>query len=204
VVTAAVTRVALTGGIATGKSYCLTRFVELGAPTIDADQLARQAIAPGTPGFDAVLTRFGRAVQKRDGGLDRDALARLVFSDDAARRDLETIVHPVVYAAIKKWFDGLSSAGGRPQAAIADVPLLFETGRERDFDFVIVAACRPEQQLERLRARGMTEEDAQKRINAQIPIDQKAARANFLIDTSDTEAQTNLQVLQVWEKLNRR
>jgi dephospho-CoA kinase len=204
VVTAAVTRVALTGGIATGKSYCLTRFVELGAPTIDADQLARQAIAPGTPGFDAVLTRFGRAVQKRDGGLDRDALARLVFSDDAARRDLETIVHPVVYAAIKKWFDGLSSAGGRPQAAIADVPLLFETGRERDFDFVIVAACRPEQQLERLRARGMTEEDAQKRINAQIPIDQKAARANFLIDTSDTEAQTNLQVLQVWEKLNKR
>ena len=71
----AVARVALTGGIATGKSYCLARFVELGAPAIDADQLARQAIAPGTPGFDAVLSRFGRAVQKRDGGLDRDALA---------------------------------------------------------------------------------------------------------------------------------
>ena len=201
---AAVARVALTGGIATGKSYCLARFVDAGAPTIDADQLARQAIAPGTPGFDAVLSRFGRAVEKRDGGLDRDALARLVFSDDAARRDLETIVHPVVYAAIKKWFDGLSAAGGRPLAAIADVPLLYETGRERDFDFVIVAACRPEQQLERLRARGMSEDDAQKRINAQIPIDQKAARANFLIDTSDTEVQTNLQVLQVWEKLNKR
>ena len=201
---AAVARVALTGGIATGKSYCLARFVDAGAPTIDADQLARQAIAPGTPGFDAVLSRFGRAVEKRDGGLDRDALARLVFSDDAARRDLETIVHPVVYAAINKWFDGLSSAGGRPLAAIADVPLLYETGRERDFDFVIVAACRPEQQLERLRARGMSEEDAQKRINAQIPIDQKAARANFLIDTSDTEVQTNLQVLQIWEKLNKR
>lgn len=201
---AAVTRVALTGGIATGKSYCLARFVDAGAPTIDADQLARQAIAPGTPGFDAVLSRFGRAVEKRDGGLDRDALARLVFSDDAARRDLETIVHPVVYAAINKWFDGLSSAGGRPLAAIADVPLLYETGRERDFDFVIVAACRPEQQLERLRARGMSEDDAQKRINAQIPIDQKAARANFLIDTSDTEVQTNLQVLQIWEKLNKR
>jgi dephospho-CoA kinase len=203
-VIAAVARVALTGGIATGKSYCLTRFVELGAPVIDADQLARQAIAPGTPGFDAVLSRFGRAVQKRDGGLDRDALAKLVFSDDAARRDLETIVHPVVYAAINKWFDGLSSAGGRPQAAIADVPLLYETGRERDFDFVIVAACRPVQQIERLIARGMSESDAQKRIDAQIPIDQKAARANFLIDTSDTVAQTNLQVLQVWEKLNKR
>jgi dephospho-CoA kinase len=203
-VIAAVARVALTGGIATGKSYCLARFAELGAPTIDADQLARQAIAPGTPGFDAVLSRFGRAVEKRDGGLDRDALAKLVFADDAARRDLETIVHPVVYASIKKWFDGLSSAGGRPLAAIADVPLLFETGRERDFDSVIVAACRPEQQLQRLRARGMAEDDAQKRIDAQIPIDQKAARANFLIDTSDTEVQTNLQVLQIWEKLNKR
>lgn len=201
---AAVARVALTGGIATGKSYCLARFVEMGAPAIDADQLARQAIAPGTPGFDAVLTRFGRAVEKADGGLDRDALAKLVFSDEAARRDLETIVHPVVYAAINKWFDGLSSAGGRPLAAIADVPLLFETGRERDFDFVIVAACRPEQQIERLIARGMSEADAQQRINAQIPIDQKAARANFLIDTSDTVAQTNMQVLQVWEKLNKR
>jgi dephospho-CoA kinase len=203
-VIAAVARVALTGGIATGKSYCLARFVEMGAPAIDADQLARQAIAPGTPGFDAVLTRFGRAVEKADGGLDRDALAKLVFSDEAARRDLETIVHPVVYAAINKWFDGLSSAGGRPLAAIADVPLLFETGRERDFDFVIVAACRPEQQIERLIARGMSEADAQQRINAQIPIDQKAARANFLIDTSDTVAQTNMQVLQVWEKLNKR
>jgi dephospho-CoA kinase len=202
-VIAPVSRVALTGGIATGKSYCLSRFVELGAPTIDADQLARQAIAPGTPGFDAVLTRFGRAVEKRDGGLDRDALARLVFADDDARRDLETIVHPVVYAAINKWFDGLSSAGGRTQAAIADIPLLYETGRERDFDFVIVAACRPEQQLERLKARGMSESDAQKRIAAQMPIDQKAARANFLIDTSDTIAQTNLQVLQIWEKLNK-
>lgn len=200
----AVARVALTGGIATGKSYCLSRFVELGAPAIDADQLARQAIAPGTPGFDAVLSRFGRAVQKRDGGLDRDALAKLVFSDDAARRDLETIVHPVVYAAINKWFDGLSSAGGRPQAAIADVPLLFETGRERDFDFVIVAACRPEQQLERLVARGMSEADAQKRIDAQIPIDKKVGRTNYLIDTSDSVAQTNLQVLQIWEKLNKR
>ena len=200
----AVARVALTGGIATGKSYCLARFVELGAPAIDADQLARQAIAPGTPGFDAVLSRFGRAVQKRDGGLDRDALAKLVFSDDAARRDLETIVHPVVYAAINKWFDGLSSAGGRPQAAIADVPLLFETGRERDFDFVIVAACRPEQQLERLVARGMSEADAQRRIDAQIPIDKKVGRTNYLIDTSDSLAQTNLQVLQIWEKLNKR
>lgn len=199
-----VIKVALTGGIATGKSYCLARFVELGAPTIDADVLARQAIAPGTPGFDAVLTRFGRAVEKRDGGLDRDALARLVFSDEAARRDLETIVHPVVYAAIGKWFDGLTSGGGRPLAAIADVPLLFETGRERDFDAVVVAACKPEQQLERLVARGMTEADAQKRIDAQIPINKKVARSNYLIDTSDTVAQTNLQVLQVWDKLNKR
>jgi dephospho-CoA kinase len=109
----------------------------------------------------------------------------------------------VVYAGIKKWFDGLSSAGGRPLAAIADVPLLYETGRERDFDAVIVAACKPLQQLERLVARGMSEQDAQKRIDAQLPIDKKAARANFVIDTSDTIAQTNLQVLECWQKLNK-
>lgn len=197
-----VLRVALTGGIATGKSYCLARFADLGAPTIDADVLARQAIAPGTAGFESVLSRFGAAVQRRDGGLDRDALARIVFEDPAARRDLEAIIHPAVYAAITRWFAGLSRPGGQVKAAIADVPLLYETRREGDFDYVIVAACRPEQQLERLIERGMSEADAQKRIDAQMPIDQKVHRANAVIDTSDTEAQTNLQVVQIWEKLN--
>lgn len=193
-------RVALTGGIATGKSYCLARFQELGAPTIDADVLARQAIAPGTEGFDEVINRFGDAVKTKDGGLDRDALGKLVFSDESARRELERIVHPAVYAAIGKWLDGVSRAG-LSKVAIADIPLLFETSRQSEFDKVVVAACKPEQQLERLIARGMTEEDAQARIDAQLPIDGKAERAHYVIDTSDTETATNLQVVQVWEQL---
>ncbi len=196
-------RVALTGGIATGKSYCLTRFAELGAPTIDADLLARQAVAPGTAGFDAVVSRFGEAVRTRDGGLDREALGRLVFSDPAARQDLEAIVHPAVYAAIDRWFAGLSRPEGRVKTAIADIPLLFETGRQGDFDRVIVAACRPEQQLERLIARGLSEAEAQKRIDSQIPIEDKARRAHFVIDTSDTEAETKLQVIDIWDRINR-
>ena len=197
-----VLRVALTGGIATGKSYCLARFADLGAPTIDADLLARQAVAPGTAGFDAVVSRFGGAVVKRDGGLDREALARLVFSDPAARRELEAIVHPAVYAAVNRWFEGISRPTAQLKAAIADIPLLYETKHETDFDRVIVAACRPEQQIERLIERGMSEEDAEGRLATQLPIDEKVRRADYVIDTSDAEAQTNLQVVQVWEQIN--
>ncbi len=202
-VTHGLLRVALTGGIATGKSYCLARFADCGAPTLDADLLARQAVAPGTGGFAAVVSRFGAAVEKRDGGLDREALSRLVFSDPAARRDLEAIIHPAVYAAINRWFEGLSRPGGTVKVAIADIPLLFETGHERDFDRVVVAACRPDQQLERLIARsGLTEADAQRRIDSQMPIDEKAKRAHYVIDTSGSEAETNFQVEDIWQKLN--
>ena len=195
-------RVALTGGIATGKSYCLSRFAELGALTIDADILARQAVAPGSPGFDAVAARFGAAVLKRDGSLDREALGRLVFADAAARRDLEAIVHPAVYKVINTWFQSLDQERDETLIAIADIPLLYETGRDSDFDRVIVVRCEPEQQLERLIERsGLTEDDARRRIESQMPVDAKAARADHVVDTSGSRAETNLQVLQVWEKL---
>ena len=197
-----VCRVALTGGIATGKSYCLARFADLGAPTIDADVLARQTVAPGSPGFEAVAARFGPGVLKRDGSLDRDALGRLVFADETARRDLEAIVHPVVYIAIEGWFQSLRPSGDQTVVAIADIPLLFETGREDDFDAIVVARCQPEQQLERLMERtGLSEEDARRRIDSQMPVDAKAARAKYVIDTSGSHAETNLQVLEVWDKL---
>lgn len=197
--------VALTGSIATGKSYCLARFADLGAPTIDADALARQAVAPGTAGFDTVVARFGGGVLRRDGSLDREALARLVFKDEEARRALEAIVHPVVYAAITRWFESLDKAGDSVAAAIADIPLLYETGRERDFDCVIATTCRPEQQLERLMERsGLTEPEAQSRLDSQMPAADKARKAAYVIDTSGTFPETNLQVLDVWEKLKTR
>jgi dephospho-CoA kinase len=196
-------RVALTGGIATGKSYCLARFADLGAPTIDADQLARQAIAPGTPGFDAVAARFGATVLRGDGGLDRDALGRLVFAEAAARRDLEAIVHPVVYDAIGQWFARLSQSNASPAVALADIPLLYETGREGDFDKVIVARCEPDQQFARLMERGLTEEDARRRIASQVPLADKVSRADFVIDTSGDYADTNMQIADIWNVLTR-
>jgi dephospho-CoA kinase len=193
--------VALTGGIATGKSYCLARFADLGAPTIDADVLAKQAVAPGTPGFDAVVARFGQDVLRRDGSLDRQALGRLVFADEGTRRDLEAIVHPVVYGAIQSWFQSLGQSGDATVVAIADIPLLYETGRENDFDSVIVTRCGPEQQLERLMKRPeLSEQDARRRIESQMPMDARAARADYVIDTSGSHEETNLQVLQVWQQ----
>lgn len=197
-------RVALTGGIATGKSYCLARFAEAGAPTIDADILARQAVAPGTAGFDAVRSRFGAAVVTADGTLDREALGRVVFSDQDSRRVLEAIVHPAVWAAIGRWFDTVAR-GGQHRVAIADIPLLYETGHEGDFDAVVVASCTPDQQIARLIARAkLSREDAARRIAAQLPVADKARRAGYVIDTSGSLEETDAQVRQVWTQLRDR
>jgi dephospho-CoA kinase len=203
-VTTPVLRVALTGGIATGKSYCLIRFRALGAETIDADVLAREAVRPGSDGLTAVVARFGGAVLDDHGKLDRAALAKIVFADEAARHDLEAIIHPFVRAAIARWYDDLAAAKTprateSPIVAIADIPLLYEQNRARDFDRVIVAACSPDQQRERLMARdGLSQEEADRRIAAQWPIDRKRALADDVIDTSSTLADTNRQVEAIW------
>ena len=189
-------RVALTGGIATGKSYCLTRFAELGVPTIDADVLAHRALAPGTVGHAAVVSRFGRGLLQPNGEIDRKRLGAIVFADPAARRDLEAITHPPVYQAIAEWFTGLQPPA---RFAIADIPLLYESRHESDFDVVIVAACPPAVQLARLLARGgLTEQDARHRIDAQLPIDEKTRRADYVIDTSGARDDTDRQVGDVF------
>ena len=194
--------VALTGGIATGKSHCLQKFAALGAPTIDADVLARQAVEPGTSGFAAVVARFGAGVVAADGTIDRAALGNLVFSDDEARHALEAIIHPAVYRAINRWFEDLSGQPG-VKAGIADVPLLFETGRDADFDVVVVAACAPETQKARLMARNdLTPEQADQRIQAQMPIEEKVRRARYVITTEGTIAETDRQVERVWTEIS--
>jgi dephospho-CoA kinase len=194
-------RVGLTGGIATGKSYCLDRFARLGAKTIDADVLARDAVAAGSPGLDAVIRRFGREVVGPDGQLDRPALGRIVFDDAEARRDLEAIVHPVVHAGISRWLASLSDG---KTIAIADIPLLFETDRDRDFDAVIVIACTADRQLVRLRERGLSMDEAHHRIAAQMPLEEKTRRADYVIDTSGAFADTDTQINQVWTTLTAR
>jgi len=186
-------RVALTGGIATGKSHVRARFETLGVPTIDADVLAREAVAPGSAGLAAVIRRFGSAVADADGSLNRKRLGAIVFADAAARHELEDIIHPYVREATDKWFGLLDSA--RFAFAIADIPLLFEGRREGDFDAVIVTACDPATQVQRLMTRdGLTEEDAHQRIDAQWPLERKIANADYVIRTDGTFEDTNRQV----------
>jgi dephospho-CoA kinase len=193
-------RVALTGGIATGKSFSLARFAALGAAVVDADVLAREAVAVGSPGLAAVRGRFGAAVIAADGTLDRAALGRIVFTDRAARSDLEAIVHPAVYRRISEWFIAVPPG---TRVAIADIPLLFETGHSHDFDRVVVCACTPAEQLRRLMVRDrLSEAEARARLNAQWPIQEKVARADYVIWTDGTLADTEARVRTVFESLN--
>src|SRR3954451_6952450 len=142
-------KVALTGGIATGKSYVLDRFRQHGVPCLDADELAHGVTAAQTEATTAIAARFGADILASDGSVDRKRLGPIVFADPAARRELEAIVHPAVYRAITAGMRGFELVGER-DFAVAAVPLLFETGAEKNFDRVIVTVCTPETQLARL------------------------------------------------------
>jgi dephospho-CoA kinase len=195
-------RIALTGGIATGKSYVRSRFQAYGVPTIDSDVLAREAVARGTPGLAAVVSRFGRDVLDAGGALDRQKLGKIVFADPEARKALEAIVHPEVRGATERWFASLDPT--RHPFAIADIPLLYEVGRDHDFDTVIVAASTPEVQLRRVMQRdGLSEAEARQRIAAQLPIDEKVRRADYVIRTDGTFDETDRQVRALVDTLTR-
>lgn len=196
-----VRRIGLTGGIATGKSYVRSRFEELGVPTVDADALAREAIAPGTEGLAAVTERFGRGVVDSTGALDRRKVAQIIFADSGARRDLEAIIHPFVRSHADQWFRRLDA--GKHPFAIADIPLLYETGTSDLYDAVVVTACLPEEQVRRIVARDrVTETEARQRLAAQLPIDEKIRRADYVIRTDGSHAETDRQVREVFEKLS--
>ena len=195
-----VRRIALTGGIATGKSYVRGRFEKLGVPTIDSDTLAREVVAPGTAGLAEVVRQFGPGVLTASGELDRQKMGALIFSDPGSRRALESIVHPLVQRATDTWFASLDPAAH--PFAVADVPLLYEVDREKDFDAVIVVAADPNTQVKRVMQRNdMSEVEARKRLSAQLPIDEKVRRANYVIRTNDSLADTDKQVKRVWESL---
>jgi dephospho-CoA kinase len=193
-------RVALTGGIATGKSYVRAGFDRLGIPTIDADVLAREVVAPGSPGLAALVARFGNGVLDSAGRLDRARLGGLVFTDTEARRALEAIVHPRVYAAIDGWFATLTEQG--EALGVADIPLLFETHHVDDFDVVVVTYCPRDVQLARIQARdGASAAAARQRLAAQWPIDEKVPRADYVIRTDGSFAETDAQVAEVAARL---
>jgi dephospho-CoA kinase len=192
-------RIALTGGIATGKSYVSAKIKEAGVPIVDADVLSREVVAPGTPGLAAVRKRFGPDAVRRDGTMDRVRIAQIVFKDKRARLDLEAIIHPAVQRAIDDFFAQLPK---RTPFAVADIPLLFETKREGQFQSVVVVACPREMQLTRLMERSkLSKEDAERRLAAQLPIDQKVKKATHVIRTDGTFEETDAQVAELIKNL---
>ena len=184
--------VGLTGGIATGKSHVLGRWRARGVPVVDADALAREALAPDSPGALRVIERFGPDVVDPRGGVDRRRLAAIVFDDDQARADLEAIVHPQVVADITRWMEARRQAAVR--WAVAEVPLLFEAGLAGRFNQIVVVACAPEEQLRRLVDRdGLLRGEAESRLRAQWPIERKVALADQIIRTDGPIAETDRQ-----------
>jgi len=193
-------RIGLTGGIATGKSHVASKLKEAGVPIVDADVLAREVVAPGTSGLAAVRKRFGPDAVRRDGTMDRVRIAQIVFKDKRARLDLEAIIHPAVQRAVDDFFAQLPK---RTPFAVADVPLLYETKREGQFQEVVVVACPRDVQLMRLMERNkMSKEDAERRLGAQLPIDQKVKKATHVIRTEGTFEETDAQVAELIKKLS--
>ena len=195
-------KVALTGGIASGKTYVLDQFRRRGVPCLDADALAHGVEAAGTEATAAIAARFGADVLAADGSVNRARLGPIVFADPAARRELELIVHPAVYRAIAAGLRAFELTGTHA-FAIVDVPLLFETGAHTRFDRVIVTACPPEVQIARLLERGLTEDAARQRLAAQWPTADKTARADFVIRTDGAFADTDRQIEEIDEALRR-
>lgn len=197
-------RVGLTGGIASGKSAVAALLAGKGAVVIDADLLARDVVADGTPGLAAITSEFGSGVLAPDGSLDRAAMARVVFADPAARRGLEAIVHPLVRAAAAVL--ETAAAAADPDAVVVHViPLLVETGQGRSFDVVVVVDVDPQVQRERLMAqRGMTRTEADQRIAAQATRADRLAIADEVVDNSGSLAELDRSVDDLWGRLRAR
>lgn len=194
--------VGLTGNIASGKSAVAKRLAARGATVIDADALAREALATGTPALARVRARFGMSVFAADGSLDRSALGRLVFSDPSARRDLEAIVHPEVARGRAAALAAARKAGA--QIVVSDVPLLFEAGLEGEFDRIVVVDAPEAVRLARLmRDRGLNEADARSVMAVQADPVAKRARATHLIENAGSLEDLDRQVTALWDALQR-
>lgn len=192
----------VTGGIATGKSSVAEQFRRRGAPVVSADELARQAVLPGTAGLQAIIERFGRSVLTENGELDREQLARLIFADDSARRDLNRITHPAIARLAEKRLAELVESGAG--LIIYEAPLLFEAGAESRVDKVLVVTATFEAQRKRLMQRDQIgAAEAEARIAAQMPLAEKVERADYIIDNSGTPEQTAARVDALWRDLLR-
>lgn len=195
-------RLGLTGGIASGKSAVAAMLREMGFAVLDADSLAHKLIEPGQPAYDEVLQEFGQAVIAPDGRVDRAKLSAIVFADRAKLDRLNAVVHPRVAEVIFRQFDQWQR-GGMRDAAFVEAALLIESGIHNKLDGLVVAWCEPEQQLERLVARGLSEAEARRRIAAQFPVKEKLQLATENIDCSGSLEETRRQVEALAAKLRR-
>jgi dephospho-CoA kinase len=186
-------KIGLTGGIASGKSTVAAMLRELGFDVIFADEISRRLLDPGQAAYEETVREFGREIVLPDGKLDRRRIATIVFADRAKLDRLNAIIHPRVEAQILGKFADWYREGKR-QVAFVEAALLVEAGYMKNLDGLIVTWCRPEQQMERLTARGMTEQEARSRIAAQMPVEEKLKLATYKVDCSQSIEETRRQV----------
>lgn len=192
--------IGLTGGIATGKSTIAHMLADRGAIIIDLDKIAREVVEPGQPALMEIAAHFGQAILNEDGSLHRKALGAIIFADAQHRKALEAIIHPAIRAVMKARMDQ-AAAETPDKLVVVDVPLLYESTLTHYFDQVMVVYVPREMQLQRLMARdGLSEEEAEKRLSAQMPIEQKKALADIVIDNSGTIAMAEDQVDRWWRE----
>ena len=196
--------VGLTGGIASGKSVVAARLAEHGAVVVDADQIAREVVEPGTPALARIAEEFGPEVIAPDGRLDRAALGAVIFADEAKRRILNSITHPAVLELSQQRF--AEAAAADPGAIVVyDVPLLSEARGKAEFDVVVVVSAPEEVRIERMVSlRGMTHAEAESRIRSQVPEADRRALADILIESGGSLDETLAQADAVWDQLAQR
>lgn len=193
-------RVGLTGGLASGKSFVGRALAELGCHLIQADELGHQAIEPGGEAYEAVVREFGQQILNSEGTIDRRKLASLVFEDSEKLARLNALIHPVVIRREQELLAELAARDPRG-IAVVEAAILIETGSYQRFDRIVLAVCRPEQQIERAVQRGLTREEALARLRQQMPLEEKRKYAHYVIDTSGSFEQTLKQVREVYNSL---
>jgi dephospho-CoA kinase len=193
--------VGLTGGIGSGKSTVAELLAQRGAVVVDADAVARSVVEPGTPALAALVERFGSGILSEDGTLDRPALAAVAFADEASRKDLEAITHP----AINEEFLARMQAAPTDAIVVCDVPLLAESqqAQARGYPVVVVIEAPIDLRLDRLEARGVARDDAQRRIAAQATDEERRALSTHVVDNSGDRAHLERQVDELWADLQR-
>lgn len=194
--------VGLTGGIASGKSAVAAMLAERGAQVVDADQVAREVVRPGAPAFQEIVDRFGVHVLNPDGTLDRVKLGRVVFGDPSARADLEKILHPRIYAALAGRLERMDRRRMRVVEAALLVETLEEARRWLQLDTLVVVACSKATQLARLRAKGLTTAQAERRMRSQMATEEKSARADHVLHNDGSLDDLQAQVSALWDRLN--